>query len=397
MDDAGRLEIGTLVASRYRVEAVLGRGGMGSVYRARDEHTGATVALKTLRVDLHDREEVVCRFEREARAAARIGHEGIAAVHAIGHDERLRTHFIAQECLRGADVAACLNELGSLSSLSAVAIALPVMEALIAAHALGIVHRDIKPENVFLHEREDGRVVPKVIDFGIAKVVGDRGRTATGAVFGTPWYMSPEQAEGSSSVDARTDVWSVGVMLYEMLCGTLPFGASDPNAVMAQIIYGRPTPLEDHLPGIPGDLRAVVHGALERDLGRRYASMTEFRDALAACDLWRGMTPELAQQVLPHPSSFEGVEDILPAEFRAEPPRQSPPDEESIPTRQMPLKPRHPRPVAPRRETPRGVVGVSVALTLLCAAVLAFGLVRWSQQASATGSPAEPGLHLARQ
>ncbi len=429
MDEGGRLEVGTLVASRYRVEAVLGRGGMGSVYRALDERSGEVVALKALRVDLHDREEIVRRFEREARAVARIGHDGIAAVHAIGHDEGLRTHFIVQECLRGADVAACLNELGSLAPLSAVAIALPVMDALIAAHALGIVHRDIKPENVFVHEREDGRVVPKVIDFGIAKVADERGRasrTATGAVFGTPWYMSPEQAEGSTAVDARSDVWSVGVMLYEMLCGALPFGASDPNAVMAQIIYGRPTPLEDHLPGVPDDLRAVVHRALERDLGRRYGSMQEFRDALAACDVWRGMTPELAQAVLPHPCSFEGIDDILPAEFREGPEAREPDaatpvgrlevpepfdlrpvifsaapaaaeteDEESVPTRPLPAKPHRRRPE--RAATPPGVVGVSVALTLLCAAVLALGIARWSTHVtSRSGAPAESALSVAR-
>ncbi|MBK6534128.1 MAG: protein kinase [Deltaproteobacteria bacterium] len=264
------------------------------MYQAEDTQTSTKVALKTLRVDLYEREDLVKRFEREARAAGRIGHPSIVGVHAVGHDDALRTRFIVQEELRGTDVAGCLNELGSLSPLSAMAVALPVMDALIAAHAAGIVHRDIKPENVFLHEMDDGTIVPKVIDFGIAKVIDELDRmerTATGMVFGTPWYMSPEQALGDSSIDARTDVWSVGAMIYEMVCGTLPFGGTNPNAVMAQIIFGRPTPLQHHWPDVPADLQEVIHKAIERDLDKRYATMREFRDALVGCALWRDVTP----------------------------------------------------------------------------------------------------------
>jgi serine/threonine protein kinase len=322
MEEFTMLATGTMVANRYEIRKVLGKGGMGAVYQAEDTHTSTKVALKTLRVDLYDREDLVKRFEREARAAARIGHPNIVGVQALGCDHALRTRFIVQEALRGTDVAGCLNELGSLSPLSAIAIALPVMDALIAAHEAGIVHRDIKPENVFLHEMDDGRIVPKVIDFGIAKVIDvlDRmERTATGMVFGTPWYMSPEQALGDSAIDARTDVWSVGAMIYEMVCGTLPFGGNNPNAVMAQIIFGRPTPLQHHWPDVPADLQEVIHKALERDLEKRYATMAEFRDALVACSLWRDVTPEIAQGFLPRPSSFEGISDILPAEFMDDP------------------------------------------------------------------------------
>ena len=322
MGEFAMLPAGTMVANRYRIRKVLGKGGMGAVYQAEDTHTSSKVALKTLRVDLYEREDLVKRFEREARAAARIGHPSIVGVHAVGHDDALRTRFIVQEELRGTDVAGCLNELGSLSPLSAMAVALPVMDALIAAHDEGIVHRDIKPENVFLHELDDGTIVPKVIDFGIAKVIDELDRmerTATGMVFGTPWYMSPEQALGDSSIDARTDVWSVGAMIYEMVCGTLPFGGNNPNAVMAQIIFGRPTPLQHHWPDVPADLQEVIHKAIERDLDKRYATMKEFRDALVRCALWRDVTPEIAQGFLPRPSSFEGISDILPAEFTDDP------------------------------------------------------------------------------
>ena len=322
MGEFTMLKAGTMVANRYRITKVLGKGGMGAVYQAEDTHTSTSVALKTLRVDLYEREDLVKRFEREARAAARIGHESIVGVHAVGHDDALRTRFIVQEALRGTDVAGCLNELGSLSPLSAIAVALPVMDALIAAHAAGIVHRDIKPENVFLHEMDDGLIVPKVIDFGIAKVIDELDRmerTATGMVFGTPWYMSPEQALGDSAIDSRTDVWSVGAMVYEMVCGTLPFGGNNPNAVMAQIIFGRPTPLQQHWPEVPDDLQTVIHKAIERDLDKRFATMADFRAALVGCNLWRDVTPEIARGFLPRPSSFEGISDILPPEFMDDP------------------------------------------------------------------------------
>jgi eukaryotic-like serine/threonine-protein kinase len=164
--------------------------------------------------------------------------------------------------------------------------------------------------------------VPKLIDFGIAKVIDEMdptARTATGLVFGTPWYMSPEQALGDSTIDARTDVWSMGATVYEMICGALPFGATNANAVMAQIIYGSPVLLRQRWPSAPTDLEAVLHKALQRDLDQRYATMAEFRDALAACDLWRGVTPEIAQSLRPRPSDFEGILDILPMEFRDEP------------------------------------------------------------------------------
>jgi len=316
------LQSRTRVADRYEIEAVVGKGGMGAVYRALDTATGERVALKTLHEDFYERDDLVKRFEREARAAASVGHPSIVGVRAAGTDRALRLRYIVQEFLRGADVAGCLNELGILSPLSTLAIALPVMDALVAAHAAGIVHRDVKPENLFLHETDDGRVVPKLIDFGIAKVVEDldrTARTATGLVFGTPWYMSPEQALGDSAIDARTDVWSMAATVYEMLCGTLPFGASSANAVMAQIIYGSPAPLRRHWPGAPADLEAVLHKALQRDLGQRYATMAEFRDALASCDLWRGVTPEIASSLRPRPSAFEGIRDILPMEFRDDP------------------------------------------------------------------------------
>lgn len=322
---------GAVVASRYRVREVLGRGSSGVVYRAEDARIGRVVALKALRADLYDRDDLVKQFEREARSAARVGHEGIVGVHAIGHDPALRTRFIVQEYLHGADVARCLGELGCVSPEAAVAIVVPVMDALVAAHRAGIVHRDVKPENVFLHELGDGRVAVRVIDFGIAKVNDelDRAERAVGGVVvGTPWYMSPEQATGSPAVDERTDVWSVGAMLYEMVCGVLPFAGSNPDAVMAQIIFGRPTPVDLHRPGVPEDLRRVIHRAIERDLDRRFGSMAEFRDALLRCELLGGGAPPDLGELFPRPSRFSPVEapspSVRPAPHasRVEPPKE---------------------------------------------------------------------------
>jgi serine/threonine protein kinase len=377
MEEFTTLAIGTMVARRYRIRKVLGRGGMGAVYQAVDTHTSKTVALKTLRSDRYDREDLVTRFEREARASARISHPSIVGVQALGCDPALRARFIVEEELRGTDVAGCLDELGSLSAASTIAIALPVMDALIAAHAAGIVHRDIKPENLFLHEMDDGFIVPKVIDFGIAKVTdtfGRRERTETGMVFGTPWYMSPEQALGDSAIDARTDVWSVGATIYEMLCGTPPFRGNNPSVVMAQIIHGRPTPLRYHWPDVPADLEEVIHKALEHDLERRYATMAEFRDALAACSLWRDVTPAIAQSLLPRPCSEPCAP--LPVMITTQPE----PVAAEIGAERSPAGPSS-------RRSGYGAA-VNFALTLFSGAVLAVGVMHWIQ------APQQGGLAL---
>lgn len=205
-------------------------------------------------------------------------------------------------------------------------------------------------------------------------------------------------------------------MLYEMLCGTLPFGARDPNAVMAQIIYGSPTPLEEHLPWVPRDLRDVVHRALERDLGRRFATMADFRAALAACELWRGVTPAMAEGMLPRPSALEGVDELLPSEFREPAPAEALPDEDRLPTHHLPRRPAPPPDTEPARahrrhadvptslagasvgsRLPRGVVGVALVLTLLCAAVLVLGAVHWAGRPSAeVVTPSNGRVALAR-
>ena len=171
-------------------------------------------------------------------------------------------------------------------------------------------------------------------------------------------------------------------MIYEMVCGTLPFGANNPNAVMAQIIYGSPTPLEQHLPSVPADLQAVVHRALERDLDKRYATMREFRDALTACSLWRDVTPEIAASLLPRPSSFDGISDILPAEFRDDGGGAAPVREPTV----QPEVAAEPRPlrmptahldVAPigRPRAPGNVARAAAAL--LCGALALLGVMHW--------------------
>ncbi len=220
------------VADRYAIESLLGRGGMGEVFAARDARTGARVALKVLRRS-HASERGVERLLREARAAGRVQHPGVVRVFDAGVDEINDLAYIAQELLVGETLRALLSRRGRLHHDEAVALMRPVIDALVAAHDAGVVHRDLKPENIFVER--DGEVLrPRVIDFGIARLVArDEAQasqlTTTGAVLGTPGYMSPEQARGLGDVDEQTDVWAIGVVLYELLTGATPSRGPPPT------------------------------------------------------------------------------------------------------------------------------------------------------------------------
>jgi serine/threonine-protein kinase len=197
-------------------------------------------------------------------------------------------------------------------------IVVPVMGALVGAHRRGLVHCDLKPENLFLARRPFG-VVPTVIDFGVAKVrdASDAHlRTATGVMVGTPSYMSPEQASGGGSVDAQSDGWAMGVVLYELLTGRLPYEASTPALVLAQVIYNVPTPIEQWGVPLARDLVAVVHRAMERDRSRRFATMQSFVEALLETDAWAGSDA-------PHPS-YDTTEPDAPLEADVDPSLNAP-------------------------------------------------------------------------
>jgi serine/threonine-protein kinase len=280
---AGQGLVGHLVANRYRVKALLGEGGMGAVYEAEHVLLGRPVALKRLHPTLAADDVAVRRFQLEARAAAATGHPHVVDILDLGFAED-GAPYLVMELLSGEPLSGVLERDDSLSPPRACRIAMQVLDALEAVHARGIVHRDLKPDNVFLSRspRGDGHV--KVVDFGISKIRGDRdeglGLTGTGVLLGTPYYMSPEQARGALDLDSRVDLYAVGVILYEALCGRRPFAGDNYHALLHAVLEGDPVPLETRAPAVSRDLADIVRWAMAPDRERRVDRASELRRAL---------------------------------------------------------------------------------------------------------------------
>jgi eukaryotic-like serine/threonine-protein kinase len=284
--------IGTLVAGRYRVVSRLGQGGMGNVYLAVHEAIEKKIALKVLRLEFSIKPELVTRFQQEAISASRVKHPGVLDVFDFGRLDN-GCFFIAMELLQGRDLADELERRHVLDPESAVRIALQVCRALAAAHSQGVVHRDLKPENVYLQDTSDGEVTVKIVDFGIAQLRNNaelaaqqterRRLTRTGMIFGTPEYMSPEQALGKD-VDARADVYAAGIILFEMLTGAVPFTGDSffgvLNAHLSQPLPAMPS-LYPAL-SISRELEAAISRALAKNPDERYRSMRELAAELSA-------------------------------------------------------------------------------------------------------------------
>ncbi len=256
---------------RYLLLEQLGAGGMGIVYRARDEKLERIVAVKILNRGLLTSEAVRAHFRREALALARLNHPGIAALYDVGEQDG--TDYIVMECVQGESLHAKLRS-GPLAIADALRILVQIAEVLEEAHAQGVIHRDLKPANVMITEKGQA----KVLDFGVAKLFtaseATQSMVDTGTVIGTPLYMSPEQALGKK-IDARTDLWSLGVMGYEMLTGEPPFRGENAVAVLHAVISDRPTPVRQSSAGLPGPCEKLIHKALEKDPEKRYASASE--------------------------------------------------------------------------------------------------------------------------
>jgi serine/threonine-protein kinase len=270
--------IGSVVGGKYRLERLIGKGGMGSVYEAEHTVLGKRVAVKLLHPDYAGDVEITARFVREAQSASAIGHPNIIEIHDVGEEEG--ETFIVMELLEGTSLAALIKRQGRLAPEHTVAIARQIADGLTAAHAAGVVHRDLKADNVFLtHDPRLGDQV-RILDFGISKVIEQDGTelTQTGAMIGTPHYMAPEQVRGEKDVDARIDVWALGVMLYQMLTGDFPFPGTGPAEVLARILTEPMVPLES--PELPDDLVEVVERSLEKDRDARFASIAELNEAL---------------------------------------------------------------------------------------------------------------------
>src|SRR5271170_5295118 len=254
---------GEVLAGKYRLDALLGAGGMGEVYRAENTGLGRSVAIKLLREEHGETAEVVMRFLREAQAANIVRHPNVVDILDIGQAED-GTPFIVQEFLEGEDLAAYAHSHGGrLGVDEAVALLTPVVDAVAFAHERNVLHRDLKPENIFLARTANG-VVPKLLDFGISRIMTaeEQRMTATGMSIGTPAYMSPEQIRADKVIDARSDVWSLGVILYEVLVGALPFQSSSHSGLFVKIVTEPPVPLDVALPGVSPQLAVIVEKCL---------------------------------------------------------------------------------------------------------------------------------------
>ena len=278
-DDPGVRE-GDVLAGKFRVDKVIGIGGMGVVVAAHHLQLDEKVALKFLLPHALESEEAVARFEREARAAVKIKSEHVARIIDVGALEDGRPYMV-MEYLDGGDLDAWVRQKGPLDVEQAVEFVLQACEAIAEAHALGIVHRDLKPANLQCIRRPDGLLSVKVLDFGISKVTGHAasgihlGITKTQSLMGSPVYMSPEQLQSSKNVDARTDIWSLGVILFELIAGRPPFtGETMPQLVLK--VMSEPAPgLRELRPEAPEALERVIHRCLDKDLDKRYPNVAE--------------------------------------------------------------------------------------------------------------------------
>jgi len=302
--------IGQVLDGRYKIEKVLGEGGMGIVYKAVHTALGKPLAIKVLRPEVSKNEEIVMRFRQEAQSASQIGNPHIIDISDFGSLADGSTYF-AMEYLHGRSLTAALAE-QPFTNQRTIHVVRQIADALGAAHDIGIVHRDMKPDNVQLLDRGGAKDFVKVLDFGIAKVGGSTSKlTQAGQVFGTPHYMSPEQCAGTN-VDHRTDIYAVGVILYEMATGKVPFDADNLMGILTKHLYE--TPIAPHELAPPVDvapaMEAIILKCLQKKPELRYQTMAELASDLDAME--RGLTPravtEKIERTMSGPQTLTGVE-----------------------------------------------------------------------------------------
>ena len=315
VEQSGRW-VGRLIASRYRLLRVVGVGGHGAVYEARHELTGRRFAVKLLLADPRSIRGLSERLVREAKATSRVMHPNVVEVIDVGVDAESERLYLIEEFLEGDDLRARMRARRRMTTQEVRALIGPVLDGLGAAHGQGVVHRDLKPGNVMLARQPGGAEVPKLIDFGISKLdqrgpAEDEGAPLTrdGMLLGTPDYMAPEQARGAQSVDARADLWSVGVLLYEMLGGVRPFRGVGPAAVIVAVATEPPRPLSELRPDLPAAWTELVHRCLAKSPDERMATAAELREAIDAAG---DQDTSVDLDVLP-PAEAEGSDTLASA------------------------------------------------------------------------------------
>jgi serine/threonine protein kinase len=283
--DAAGIREGQILAGKYRIERVLGIGGMGVVVAAHHVQLDEKVAIKFLLPAMVHNQEVVGRFAREARAAVKIKSEHVARVSDVGTLEN-GAPYMVMEYLDGGDLAAWVERRGPLPIEQALDFVLQACVGVASAHGIGIVHRDLKPANLFCLRGNDGQFVIKVLDFGISKVTSlsasdvGGGMTHTASVMGSPYYMSPEQMQSAKEVDVRTDIWALGVVVYELLTAVTPFAGDSYAEIAIKVATAPFAPLRSFRPDAPPGLEAVVLKCLQKDKRQRYSDVAELALAL---------------------------------------------------------------------------------------------------------------------
>ncbi|MFO0651962.1 MAG: serine/threonine-protein kinase [Polyangiales bacterium] len=382
---------GEVIAGRFKLTKRLGAGGMGEVYKALNEVVGREVAIKILRPEYARSPDVVQRVQREARAANVVRHTNIVDVLDV-LDDNNGAPVIVQELLIGEDLASYMrNRGGALSEAEALDLMTPVADALGAAHAAGIMHRDLKLENVFL-DRRTGTIVPKVLDFGLSRGIGENSisrLTATGVAMGTPMYMSPEHVQGQRDIDQRTDVWALGIMLYELVAGRLPFEGESLGAIFVKVCTADPPPLRTLAPDVSDGFAGVVERCLFRERTARFEHAGLLAEALRAVRSGASLNVSATTR-----TTLDGREQTLAASADSLGPASSPP----MPLANSTLKPGGA--VVPVASRPVNTQSIGPAVSVVppaprrnpkvvgAAAVLAFALVAalgWAAMRTSNG------------
>jgi serine/threonine-protein kinase len=298
---------GLLISERYRVERLLGSGGMGSVYLGQHIGLGKKIAIKLLHANHCQNEQIVSRFQREARMLAQLQHENIVDVLDIGVLEAGEPYLV-MEYLSGESLGDLLGRAAPLGLELSCSIVVPILCALSASHECGIVHRDLKPANIFLAQGRTGGPIVKVIDFGVSKLLGATedeadNLTSTGLIVGTPAYMSPEQARGEKDLDHRSDIYAIGLILYEMLTGKRPFEESNVVKILLRRLTEPPLPPSVAYAGFPKVVEPILEKALKKEADERYQSAQEMIADLDRLVPLSGRLSQLSQYGVAMPSA----------------------------------------------------------------------------------------------